>query len=675
MIYLLKWVGHEAGRGFAGFWDAPFFYPSRGVLAWSDHMLGPGLAATAWNAVVPGWVGAYNILFLSSFALTAAAMAWVLRRSGRSVFAALLGGALYAFCPFRWDQLPHLQVLMMAAVPLTLWTFDRLLALPTARRGAAFLACYALHLSGGCYLAVMIHIPLLVLALNRLALPRPAPRQAGGEGRRRLAILGATLGAAAALLTAAFWQYWRAGARSGLSWSADAQRHWGASLLSYLQPSDSNLYAALWPRALFRPENCLFPGWLATGLCVAGLILWRRGSAGGPGGGSPDDPGGSGGSRRAGGAGRTLGTLWRFAPLALVLPGWIDAELWTWSETPRFAGLARWVWWRGYTLPLVLVVAGAAGWALASRRRTGRWPWAPIAALAPWPRGILLAGAATALLATPLFYLPLARVIPGFNAMRVPARFQAFTMVSVVFFAAAACDAIAACLRAAAASELPVGGQDGNREANPGGGLSDKLDSSREGKLDSRDDNPAGRWGGGQGGRPGGRHRGRAGVFLAAVAIAAAAEVAPRPLPWVPVPEEADFPPVNAWLAAQPDVHALLELPLADAGEEETAAALRAMYFGTLHWRPLVNGYSAHFGPLYERLTADCCFPMPEGALLADLRSSGVTHILIHRSDLAGWQLRALDAWAAANHSELVHSTADDDCVYRLLPAGPKTHL
>ena len=79
MVYLLKWVGHAAGRGFEGFWEAPFFYPSHHVLAWSDHMLGPGLMAAAWNAIVPGWVGAYNVLFLSAFACTGTAMAWVLR--------------------------------------------------------------------------------------------------------------------------------------------------------------------------------------------------------------------------------------------------------------------------------------------------------------------------------------------------------------------------------------------------------------------------------------------------------------------------------------------------------------------------------------------------------------------------------------------------------------------
>jgi hypothetical protein len=301
------------------------------------------------------------------------------------------------------------------------------------------------------------------------------------------------------------------------------------------------------------------------------------------------------------------------APLALVAAGWSDAELWTWSEAPRFAGLGRWVWWPGYTLPLFLVAAGTAGWAFASRHLTGRWPWARLAALAPWPRGILVAGGATALLTTPLFYLPLTRVIPGFAAMRVPPRFQAFTMVSVVFFAAAAFDALAARLRAS----------------------------------------------------------GRTALFYATVAAAAAVELAPRPLPWGPVPDEGSFPPVYAWLAERSDVGALLELPLGDNGEEDSSAALQAMYFGTRHWRPLVNGYSAHFAPLYERLEAECCFPMPEGALLADLRSSGVTHILVHRSDLSGWQLGALDGWAAANHAALIHSTTDGDRVYRLRPAGP----
>jgi hypothetical protein len=682
VLYMLKWVGHEAGRGFAGFWDAPFFYPARGVFAWSDHMLGPGLAAAAWNALVPGWVGAYNLLLLSSFAWTGGAMAWVLRRSGRSWPAAVLGAGTYAFCPFRWDQTPHLQVLMMAAIPLTLWSFDRLLARPAWGRAAGFLACYAVHLSGGAYLAAMIHAPLAVLACNRWAeawrwrrpsgraaperagLARPAggrqapgreglagqdgprvpeglpwedgprvpeglpgqdgPRVAedlpGQDGPRvRWPVLLTAFAAAGGMAAAIFSPYRRAGAGEGLAWTAAAQRHWGASLLSFLQPSAGNLYGGLWPERLFRSENCLFPGWIALALCLAGLVLFRRGASPAPawpalipdaGRAAPSRPGSAAAARGAS-AGAAARPWWRLLPLVPVLLGWTAAELLTWSEAPALAGLARpggrWPGASAYELPLALVLAGAAGWAALHRRATGRWPGASLAALDPWPRGLLLAGTVTALLSMPLFYLPLARWLPGLAAMRVPARFQAFTMVTIAFFAAAAFDALAARLR-----------------------------------------------------------RRRAALFTAAVLAAALVELAPRGMTWEPLAEEEDFPPVYAWLAQQKDVHALLELPLENpASEWRGPASLQAMYFGTRHWHPLVNGFSAHFPPAYVRLEATCCDPMPDPATLAGLEGWGVTHILIHRRSLPNRERRALDEWTETSDAELVYATGGDR-VYRL---------
>ena len=605
-LYLLKWVGHEARLGFAGFWDAPFFYPSRGVLAYSDHMVGPGLAAMVWSSVVPGWVGAYNVLFLSSFALTGWAMSWVLRRSGRSWWAALLGGVLYAFCPFRWDQVPHLQVLLMAAIPVTLWSFDRLLARPSWPRGAAFLLCYALHLSGGCYLAVMIHIPLLVLAWNRAAELWRRRRDFRLAG---LAPLASVAALAAGLLTATFHEYWRVDRREGLAWSAGAARHWGASLLSYLQPSASNIYAGWWPSSFFRSENCLFPGFLAVTLCLAaGFLASRRAGPSGA---------GDGASRPVGGGARS----WRLLFLALALLGWTGGELRTLSEVPRLASLDRWVPGHSYRLPFVLVISGVALWTIASRRQEGHWPWMRIGALDPWPRGVLLAGASTALLSTPLFYLPLAHWAPGLSSIRVPARFQAFSMFTIAFFAAAAFDALAERCRSAG----------------------------------------------------GPRSRRRVALFTVAVFVVAFVECAPRALPWGPLPEEEDFPEVYAWLADQPDVHALLELPLEESSVVEARgdAAVEAMYFGTLHWRPLVNGFSAHFPLDYQRLEASCCYPMPDPRTLADLAGRGVTHILIHRSRLRLWQRRALEEWSAANSKriELVYAGGGDR-VYRLGPPG-----
>jgi hypothetical protein len=164
-VYILKWVAHQIHAGLPNLWDANFFYPTRGTLALSDHMLGPALEI-AW---LRNTVAGYNLLFFSSFVLSGVATWWVLRRSGLSGPAALLGGAAFAFSPFRMSHLNHLLVLIMQWVPLTLWSWDRLLAERTARRGAVFLLFYGLQVTAGCYLAYMIHVPMLAILASRSA--------------------------------------------------------------------------------------------------------------------------------------------------------------------------------------------------------------------------------------------------------------------------------------------------------------------------------------------------------------------------------------------------------------------------------------------------------------------------------------------------------------------------
>jgi hypothetical protein len=608
-LYLLKWVGHEAGRRFAGFWDPPFFHPARGVLAYSDHLFGPGLVATAWNALVPGWVGAYNVLLLSSFALSGWTLAWVLRRSGRSWPAAFAGGLIYAFCPFRWDELPHIQVLFMAAIPLVLWSFDRLLAAPSWARGAAFLAAYAVHLSGGSYLAGMIQFPLLVLAVNR------APelwRRRQELGRRGWAVLALTAAAAAGLLGATFWEYWRIQAQEHLAWETGAQREWGATLLSYLQPGRFNLLGPLWPASVDRPENSLFPGLTAVALCIAGLWARRR-RAGVAGADQVSDPG----------AGVTGGPparpAWWILPTAAAAAGFILSDLVTLRVTHHLGGsVGRGLPAGSSHLAMLLAGVGLPAAAVLWRRRQGRWPGAWVRALAPWPRGVLLAGMATALLALPLLYLPLARLVPGLDGMRVPARFQAFTMLSVAVAAAAGLDALTRRLRMA-----------------------------------------------------GGRGARRRAAIVAAVALAGAAiEAVPRPLDWGAVPEETDFPAVYGWLGEQPDVRALLELPI-PAANWPLAGVYRTvdgMYFSTARWRPLVNGYSAHTPAYFRFLQTILAGALPDDWTLRSLARHGVSHILVHMASLSGRERRGLNAWPAVGEGrvELVYAGAGDR-VYRLV--------
>ena len=91
-----------------------------------------------------------------------------------------------------------------------------------------------------------------------------------------------------------------------------------------------------------------------------------------------------------------------------------------------------------------------------------------------------------------------------------------------------------------------------------------------------------------------------------------AVELAPQPVRWVPLLREEEFPPVYSWIARQPDVRALVELPIRRNWRENTA-----MYYSTLHWRPIANGYSGYGPPSHSRSpSASAIFPDRAGAEL-----------------------------------------------------------
>ncbi len=391
-LYVLRWVAHQATLGFPDLWNAPFYFPAHGTLALSDHLFSAGLLTALFQALGATPALAYNLLLVGSFALGAVAMHSVARRSGFSPLAAGVGGFVYAFSLFRWNELSHLQVLLVPLYPWCFWNFDRLLVERNGRRAALFLAAYLPQVAAGSYGAYLLHLGFLGLAAARLRELRERP-----PSRRQAVVLAATAVVAAAAAAAAFAPYLHLrstlGVETPLAWLAPFR----FSLRELFAMGARAPYADLLPRFL-RSDAGVWIGFVPAALALAGawpalqsaLARWRA---------LP--------SRQ-----RRLLLL----AAAIVAGAILAADL----ATLRFNFLtpaSRQPALRVYKLGGMLALVALA-FLLA------RWPRrASDAGRDPWRTGIGLASILTMLAAHPTFYFLLREVLPGFGSLRVAGRF------------------------------------------------------------------------------------------------------------------------------------------------------------------------------------------------------------------------------------------------------------
>jgi hypothetical protein len=253
--------------------------------------------------------------------------------------------------------------------------------------------------------------------------------------------------------------------------------------------------------------------------------------------------------------------------------------------------------------PERVLFAGALPTALFFVGAVSRWRRRREGAADPWERGLALAGLLCFALTFPAVYAPLMRVIPGLSGMRVPARFYVFVSLALVCFAGRGVDFL-------------------------------------RGKL----------------ARPWTRA-----ALAALLGIVLAVELMPQPLRWQPLPREEGFPEVYRWIAREPSVKAIVELPIYDDAREN-----RYLYYSTLHWKPLANGFSGYAPESHQRLTETIRF-LPDRNGCGLLRQYGISHLVIHaRSPGRQQALRAWEARTAGRQVERVYSSGRI-AVYRLL--------
>jgi hypothetical protein len=601
--WVLSWDATHLGRGW---WSANIFAPQPLALAYSEHFLPQALQVLPIYAITKNPVLCYNLLFLSTFALAGLGMFLLGRELTGSATAGLVAGLAFAFAPYRIANIPHLQVLSSAWMPFVLFGLHRHFATgrlgPLAGAAAAWLVQ---NLSCGYYLLFFTPVVILYIAweLTRRGL------WSDGRTLIRVALAGTIVVAATIPFLLPYVELRRLGFSPR---SLTETRRFSADVYAYFT-ADPNLrlwgsIAQAWPNA----EGLLFPGLTIAVLAIAGAVRQGPANAGHDRGREPLQP------RERFQRFQTPGLyLAGIATLAVILALLLGYSI----RLPgiKITSLSR--------VLGVCAIAGAIvlGVSREARENARRWLLSPagifsavtlfafVMSLGPEIRALGRRVATTNLYAA--FYT----LVPGFDGVRVPARYGTIVTLGLAGLAALGMAAI---------------------------------------------DH---------------RHRARAGLVAGALILVEALAV-PMPINQSSMDYKqaglAPLPPSVAVGIAAPEVYrfvsqlpassVLLELPLG-----EPAFEVRYMFYSTLHWKRLVNGYSGGFPSSYEMLTESLrdVSTRPDRAWQA-ITSSAATHVIVHEGAYANGGGRRLSDLLNARGAHDI-ATFGSDRVFRLPTSDP----
>ena len=570
---ILRILGGDLSR-IAAFFDANIFYPAPLTLAYSDHLIAQALEILPVYALSGNPILSYNLLFLSTFVLSGLGMYLLVRELTGNATAAFVAGLIFAFAPYRWPQASHVQVLSSQWMPFAVYGLKRYFnsrrRLPLA---GGSLALVLQGLSSGYYLLYFAPFAaafvLWEITRHRLWRDRRTWLELSCAG-----LFVAATTAPFLLPYAALREEWQASRPL-----AEVSR-FSADVYSYATSfSEQRVWGGVL-QAFPKPEGELFPGLVPVLLALIGLIMWSR-------------------PRQTQAASLIpRWCVWLVGALAighgvaavciLVLrrvtldAGWFVLRIGNINQLLLRAGVA---------LALLLLVSPPMrARCQAFVRERGFFVLGLAAALwlslGPSPRSL----GRPIEIAAP--YRFLYENVPGFDGLRVPAR---FAMIVAFMLAVLA----------------------------------------------------------GYGAQAATRYRaGRVALVMACTVFLLEATQLPftvngiTPVRGFATPEArlyrpARSPAVYRELARQPPDTVLVELPIGQPDYD-----LRAMYYSTVHWRPIVNGYSGFFPPHYGQL-ATALSEMgrhPEVSRQA-LRASGATHAIVHEGaylDAEGAEASAL---------------------------------
>lgn len=548
------------------FFDANIFHPAPLTLAYSEHLVPQAIQIFPIYALTRNPILCYNLLFLSTFVLSGLGMFLFAREVTGSTAAAFIGGLLFAFAPYRIPQASHLQILSSQWMPLALYGFRRYFEGGRTRALIGGTAALVIQgLSSGYYLLYFSPFAFAYVLWEMWRRRRLADR------RTWFALVAAAV-LAAALISPFVVPYLRVSRELQLARSLPETTRLSADVYSYATASTAQRFwghhiADVFPKA----EGELFPGVVPVLLAIIGIVAAGRTQR------LPADPENRSPSRAV-----LARILWIVAAVHALAAGitivfrrvtlnlWLfDVRLGNASQLLLRSAIA-------YGVAMYLSPAMRAR-AAAFMRSRGFFVLALLAAA--W----LSLGPSPQVLGRPLDlaspYRFLWTYVPGFEGLRVPARFAMIVALMLATLGA---------LGAAVVARMRHG-------------------------------------------------LGMLALFAAIFLYEAGAErfvvngMSPlkeyaTPVARLELPRRAPF--VYRAVGQLPTAAVIADLPLGQSDYD-----VRAMYYSIDRWRPIVNGYSGFFPPHYGQVKVALSeVPRHPDVSLDVLRQLGVTHVIVHEA-------------------------------------------
>ncbi len=273
--WIISWDARTIFTNPTRLFQGSIIYPSRDVLAYSEHQFTLGVIAAPVYFLSRNPILAYNFLVFFCFAVSGFGCYLLIKELTGSRWGGLAGGLFYALCPYKLSQLSHIQIFFIPFLPLMLLYLHRYLQ-RGGWRNAALFSFFLLAQS----LSSWHHLMYCAMAAGLMWAWRAALSRRR-EQWLRLVGAAAAAGAAAVLVLPFMLPYARAHQRlPGFERSLKEVELYGARGEDYLRVLDDSVVYGEAPPP-FREggigyEDVLYPGVMVILLAAAGLALRRR---------------------------------------------------------------------------------------------------------------------------------------------------------------------------------------------------------------------------------------------------------------------------------------------------------------------------------------------------------------------------------------------------------------